>query len=93
MPYKIVVIGDFGYFEGRKYFHKDIDLIADMRRKGVSDGTLFGAALEDFVVQCLRTPGYQVLGMPLTPADQAYLAQVTQARTAAARERALSVPA
>ncbi|KWT98480.1 MULTISPECIES: hypothetical protein [unclassified Variovorax] len=71
MPNKIVFIGNWRFFEGRKYWHTDIDLVADMRRKGVRDGKLHGVALEAFVVACLRTPDYQVLGVPMDAQDYA----------------------
>lgn len=52
------------YLDGRKYWHQDVDQIANMRHKGVGDGKLVGKELESFVVSCLRTADYQVLGMP-----------------------------
>lgn len=69
MANRIVFVGAWGYFEGRIYSDADIRMLADMRRKGLRDGKLEGQALEDFVIACLRTPGYQVLGLPMTPAD------------------------
>lgn len=68
MKSKITFIGDFAYFEGRMYAAEDIRMLADMRRKGFQDGKLEGDALEAFVVACLRTPAYQVLGLPMSPA-------------------------
>lgn len=71
MTAKITFIGNFAFFEGQKYWHKDIRLLADMRRKGILGGTLEGDELEAFVVKCLRTADYQVLGLPMTAEDYA----------------------
>ena len=71
MPDKIVFIGNWVFFEGRKYWQQDINMLADMRRKGVQDGKLIGDELEAFVVECLRTTDYQVLGIPMNDADHA----------------------
>jgi len=68
MKSKITFIGDFAYFEGRMYSAEDIRMLADMRRKGFRDGKLEGDALEAFVVACLRTPDYRVLGLPMSTA-------------------------
>ncbi len=67
---RILFSGDWAYFEGMKFWHEDIRMLADMRRKGFRDGTLTGQALEDFVIQCLRTSDYRVLGLPLAAGEQ-----------------------
>lgn len=63
MHNRIIFCDNWGYFDGRMYADADIRMLADMRRKGLRDGTLEGPALEDFVAACLRTPDYQVLGL------------------------------
>lgn len=69
MPEKIVFIGKLVFFEGLVYAQADINMIADMRRKGVGDGKLLGDELEEFVVKCLRTADYRVLGYPMSRAQ------------------------
>lgn len=69
MPRTLVNLGSHCYFEGRKYSGRDIDMIADIRRKSIAGGQLDGPDLERFVMRCLRTPDYQVFGMPMSQAD------------------------
>lgn len=66
MQNKIAFIGKLAYFEGRAYLPQDIEMLGDMRRKGVQGGTLVGDELEAFIVACLRTPDYQIFGWPMT---------------------------
>lgn len=71
MPRSLITQGKHCFFEGRKYSSVDIDIIADMRRKSVAGGQLDGSDLDRFVMRCLRTPDYQVFGMPMSQADYA----------------------
>ncbi len=76
MSTRILFSGQWAYFEGFKYWAEDIQRLADMRRKGVQGGTLVGAELEAFVIRCLQTTDYRVLGLSLAagesvPADAA----------------------
>jgi hypothetical protein len=62
-------------YKNQKYWHKDIEAIADLRRAGIHANTiqLKGPALEDFVKRCLDTEDYRVLGLSLEPHDYEFL--------------------
>lgn len=68
-------LGNWYLYKDQKYWHKDIELIADGRRKGIVHNThqLAGAELEAFVRRCLDTEDYRVLGVPLEDHDYEYL--------------------
>lgn len=79
---RIRFIGNWAYFEGQKYWHQDIEHLADMRRKGIVGGTLEGDELEAFVILCLRSTDYQVLGIPMSEDEKALVRQTFDAPVA-----------
>jgi hypothetical protein len=78
MPRTLVNTGGHSFFEGRKYSSVYIDMIADMRRGNSPHGQLDDADLQRFVMRCLRTPDYQVFGMPMSQADYTMVERLQQ---------------
>lgn len=65
-------------YRDQKYWHKDIEMLADLRRAGIARNTnlahrLAGQQLEYFVQRCLNTEDYRVLGLPLEKHDIEFL--------------------
>lgn len=72
--------GKWYLYKDRKFWHKDVDMIADMRRAGIVSNVhqLEGESLRDFVHRCLDVEDYRVMGIGFEPHDIAYLRQLAQ---------------